>query len=151
MDILKKQFILKTNSWNLWILKNSVISDSHILLLNISDKINLKRNDKYVALPNLSIYYTWKIMKRSCKSNKFTISTTTWNEEVELDDRSYSVSYMQDYFEYIIKTCKTFIDNPVIKIYVNKIENRITFKIKTGYYVEILTPDTTEWLRSTKE
>ena len=41
--------------------ENSEISDCHRLLLNLSDKINLKRSDKYVALSNLSIYYTWKI------------------------------------------------------------------------------------------
>ena len=40
--------------------KNSKTYDPHRLLLNLSDKINLKRSDKYVALLNLSIYYTWK-------------------------------------------------------------------------------------------
>ena len=44
-------------------------SDSHRLLLNLSNKINLKRNDKYVALSNLSIYYTWKNIKKSYKNN----------------------------------------------------------------------------------
>ena len=54
--------------------ENSKISDPHILLLNLSDKINLKGSDKYVALSNLSIYYTWKIIKKSYKNNKFKIS-----------------------------------------------------------------------------
>ena len=49
---------------------------------------------------------------------------------------------IQDYFEYILKNHGEKIDNPLIRIYVNKIENRITFKIKTGYYLEILTPET---------
>ena len=66
--------------------------------------------------------------------------------KLELLDRSYSVSVFQDYFEYIIKKLKTEVYNPPINIYVNKIENRITFKIKRGCYLEILTPKTMKWL-----
>ena len=65
---------------------NSKTYDSHRLLLNLSDKINLKRNDNYVALSNLSIYYTWKNIKKSYKNNKYKISATTRNEELELTD-----------------------------------------------------------------
>ena len=65
-----------------------------------------------------------------------------WNEKLELLDRSYSVSVFQDYFEYIIKKLKTEVYNTPIRIYVNKIENRIAFKIKRGCYLEILTPKT---------
>ena len=82
---------------------NSKTSDPHRLLLNLSDKINLNRSDKYVALSNLSIYYTWKNIKMSYNNNKFKISAPTWNEKFELPDVSYSVSDIQDYFEYIIK------------------------------------------------
>ena len=70
---------------------DSKISDPHRLLLNLSDKINLKKKDKFVALSNLSIYYTDKI------------SALIWNEEFELPDGSYSVSYIQDYFDYILE------------------------------------------------
>ena len=66
--------------------RNSKISDPHRLLLTLSDKINLKRSDKCVALSNLSIYYTWKNMKKSYKKKKFKISAPTWNEEFELHD-----------------------------------------------------------------
>ena len=88
--------------------KNSKTSDSHRLLINLTDKINLKRSNKYVALSNLSIYYTWKDIKKSYRNklsykNKFKISTPTWNEEVELPDRSYSISDIEDHFEYILK------------------------------------------------
>ena len=83
--------------------ENSKTSDPHRLLLNLTDKINLKRSDKYVALSNLSIYYTWKNIKKSYKNNKFKISAPTWNEEFELPDGSYSISDIQDYFEYILK------------------------------------------------
>ena len=122
--------------------ENSKTSDPHILLLNLSDKINLKRSDKYVAFSNFSIYYAWKKIKKSCKNNKFKISAPTWNKEFELPDGSYSVSDIQDYFKYIFKEHKIVSDNPSIMIYVNKIENRITFKIKAGYYLELLTPET---------
>ena len=105
--------------------ENSKTSDPHRLLLNLTDKINLKRSDKYVALSNLSIYYTWKNIKKSYKNNKFKISAPTRNEECELPDGSYSVSDIQDYFECIIKNLETFTDNPPIWIYINKIENRI--------------------------
>ena len=130
--------------------EKSKTSEPHRLLLNLSDKINLKRSEKYVALSNLSIYYTWKDVKKSYKNNKFKISAPTWNEELELLDGSYSVSDIQDYFEYILKKQKAVTDNPSIMIYKNKIENRITFKIKTGYYLEILTPEIVKLLGSTK-
>ena len=80
---------------------NSKTSYPHTLLLNFSDKINLKRSDKYVALPNLSIYYTWKNIKKSYENNIFKISAPTWNEEFELPHGSYSVVDIQDYFQYI--------------------------------------------------
>ena len=51
--------------------ENSKTSDPHRLLLSLTDKINLKRNDKFVASSNLSIYYTWKNIKKSYKNNKF--------------------------------------------------------------------------------
>ena len=57
--------------------KNNETSDPHRLLLNLTDKINLKRSGKYVALSNLSIYYTWKNIKMSNKNNKFKISAPT--------------------------------------------------------------------------
>ena len=63
---------------------------------------------------------------------------------------SYSVSDIQDNFKYIIKKHETVTDNPSIRIYVNKIENRITFKIKAGYYLELLTPEIMKLLGSTK-
>ena len=83
--------------------ENSKRSDPHTLLLNLTDKINLKRSDKYVALSNLSIHYTWKNIKKSCKNNKFKISAPIWNEEFELPDGSCYVPDIQDYFKYILK------------------------------------------------
>ena len=73
--------------------ENSKTSDPHRLLLNLLDKINLKRSAEYVALSNLSIYYTWKNMKKSYKNNKFKISAPTWNEELKLPDGSFCMRY----------------------------------------------------------
>ena len=75
-------------------------------------------------------------------NNKCKISPPTWNEKFELPDGSYSISDIQDYFKYILKKHSESVDNPPIRIYVNRIENRITFKIKSGYYLELLTPET---------
>ena len=86
--------------------KNSKTSDSDRLLLNLSGKINLKRKDKYVALSSLTIYDTWKNIKKSYENNKFKISAPTWNEEFELPDGSYSISDIQYYFKYILKNMR---------------------------------------------
>ena len=122
--------------------ENSQTSDPHRLLLNLSDKIDLKKRDKYVALSNPRIYYTWKNIKKSYKNNKFKISAPTWNDKFELPDGSYSVSDIPDYFEYILKRHGKETDNPSIRTYINIIENRIAFEIKTGYYLELVTPET---------
>ena len=74
---------------------NKKTSDFHRLLLNLSDKINFKRSDKYISFSILSIYYAWKDMKQSYKYNKFKISAAALNEEFELLDGSYSVSDIQ--------------------------------------------------------
>ena len=64
---------------------------------------------------------------------------------------SYSISDIKDYFEFIIKKCKTLAENPPIQIYPNKIKNRIVFKVKTGYKLELLSPETMKLLESTKK
>ena len=77
--------------------ENSKISEYHVLVLKLTDKLDLRRGQKTVALSNLSIYYTWKNVKSSYKNNKFKISAPTWSEEFELPDESYSISDIQDY------------------------------------------------------
>ena len=89
-------------------------------------------------------------MKKSYKNSRFKISAPTWNEKCELCDGSYSVSDVQDYFEYVIKKHVKVADNPPIRIYVNKIEKRITFRIKTGHYLQLLTPESMKLLGSIK-
>ena len=77
-------------------------------------------------------------------------STPTWNKKFELPDGSYSVSDIEDYFEYILKKHGKNVDKPSVQIYVNKLENRVTFKIRNGYSLELLTPETMKLLGSTK-
>ena len=64
--------------------ENSKTSDPYRLLLNLTEKIDLRRKDQYIALSNLSIYYTWKNIKKSYKNNKFKISAPAQNEQFEL-------------------------------------------------------------------
>ena len=88
--------------------------------------------------------------KKSYKNNKSKISAPTWNEEFELPDGSYSVSDIKDCFEYIIRKHETVTYNSAIRIYINKIENRITLGINARYYLELLTSETIKLLGSTK-
>ena len=78
--------------------ENSKTSDPHRLLLNISNKIIIKRSNEHVALSNPTMYYTWKNTKNSYKGNRFKTSAPTWNEKFELRDGSYSASDIQNYF-----------------------------------------------------
>ena len=127
--------------------ENSRTSEYHVLVLKLTDKLDLRRGQKSVDLSNLSIYYTWKNVKISYNNNKFKIFAPAWSDEFELPDGSYSISDIQDYFEYIFSKN---VDNPPIRIYVNETENRITFKIKSGYYLELLTLETMKLLGSTE-
>ena len=89
-------------------------------------------------------------IKSSYNNNKFTISAPTWNDEFKLGDGHYSVSDIQDYFEYILKKHGEDIDKPSVQIYVNKIEKKVTIKIKNGYSLELLTPEAMKLLGSTR-
>ena len=120
---------------------NSRTSEYHVLLLKLVHKLDLKSDQKSVALSNLSIYYTWRNIKSSYKNNKFKISAPTWSDEFELPDGSYSISDIQD---------SESVDDPPIEIFVSKNEKRITFKFKNGYYLELLTPETMKLLGSTE-
>ena len=104
-----------------------------------------------MALANLSIYYNWKNIKLECNNNKFKICAPTWNDTFDLPDGSYSISDIQDYFKFIIKKRETLTENPPAQIYQNKIKNRIVFKIKIGYKLELLTPETMNSLGCTKK
>ena len=131
--------------------ENGKTNEPHKFRLSLSDKLNLKNPNKNIALGNLSIYYTWKNIKSAYNNNKFKISAPTWNDEFDLPDGSYSIADIQDYFEFIIKKHETLTENPPVQIYPNKIKNRIVFKVKTGYKLELLSPETMKLLGSTKK
>ena len=131
--------------------ENSKTNEPHRFNLDLADKLNLKSPNKNMALANLSIYYTWKNIKSKYNNNKFKISAPTWNDTFDLPDGSYPISDIQDYFEFIIKKHQTLTESPPIQIYPNKIKNRIVFKIKTGYKLELLTLETMKLLGSTKK
>ena len=127
---------------------NSKTNESNKFIYQFTDNLNLKNPNKNMALANLSIYYTWKNIKLEYNNNKFKISAATWNDTFDLPDGFYSVSNIQDYFEYIIKKHKTITTASPIVVYVNKITNRIIFKVKTGYKLELLLKETMKFLGS---
>ena len=110
--------------------ENSKTSEPHVLILKLTDKLDLRIDETIIALPNLSIYYTWKNIKSLYNNNKFKISAPTWNYKFELPDGSYSVSNIQDYFEYILKKHGENTDKPSVQIYVNKLKIGLHLKLK---------------------
>ena len=129
--------------------KNSKTNESYKFKYDLIDKFDLKNPNKNMALANLSIYYTWKNVKSTYNNNKFKISAPTWNETFDLPDGSHNISEIQDYIEYIIKKQETIGENAPILIYTNTINNRIVFKIKSGYKLELLSKGTMKLLGST--
>ena len=107
---------------------NSKTNESNKVSYQFTDRLNLKNPNKNMALANLSIYYTRKNIKSEYDNNKFKISAPTLNDTFDLPDGFYSVSDIQDYFEYIVKKHETIAYNPPVLIYLNKIKNRISLR-----------------------
>ena len=128
--------------------ENSKTSKPHVWILKLTSKLDLEISERIIALSILSFCYTWKNIKSSYNNNKLKKSTPTWSDKIELPDGSYSVSSIQDYFEYISKKHGENIDKPSVQIYVNKIENRVTLKIKNGYSLELFTSELVKLLGS---
>ena len=128
--------------------ENSKTSEPYKFKYDLIDKLDLRNPNKNMALANLSIYYTWKNVKSTY--NKFKISAPIWNETFDLPGGSYNISKIQDYFEYIIKKHKAIGENAPILIYANTISNRIVFKIKSRYKLELLSKETMKLLGSVK-
>ena len=89
--------------------------------------------------------------KSKYKNNKFKISAPTWNDTFDLPNGFYTNSDIQDYFEFIIKKREILTENPPIQIYPHKIKNQNCFFKKTGFKLELLTPETMKLLRGTKK
>ena len=80
--------------------ENSKTNEPHKFVLNLSQRLDLRSSNKHVALQNLSIYYTWKNISKQYKNDKLKIIASTWNDEFELPDGSYSVSNINNSFSY---------------------------------------------------
>ena len=119
--------------------ENSKTSSLPSLVLNLADKRDFIRDYRCFALSDVSIYYTWKNIKKSCKNNKFQLSRPTRDEEVHLPDDSFSLSDIQNYFVYTIKKHEKLTNN------------RITIKIKTRYRLELPTSEKIKLLVSIKK
>ena len=131
--------------------KNSKTSKPHRFKHDLIDKLDLKNPNKNMALASLSIYYTWKNVKSIYNNNNFKISAPTWNDTFDLPDGSYNIPAIQNYIEYVIKKHETIAVTAPILIYANKITNRVVFKIKTSYKLELLSKETMKLLWSTKD
>ena len=94
--------------------ENSKTSKPHVLTLKLTNKLDLRLDEKVIALSNLSIYYTWKNIQSSYNNSKFKISAPTWNDKFELPNGSYSISDIEDYFVYILKKLEEDIDKPSV-------------------------------------
>ena len=106
--------------------ENSKMSKPHVLVLKLTNKLDLRID----------------------KNFKFKIYSPIWNYKFELLHRLYSISDIQDYFKYILKTHGE--NKPSAQIYVNKIENAVTFKIKNGYNLKLFTPEKMKLFESTE-
>ena len=130
---------------------NSKTKHSNKFVYNFTDKLNLTNPNKNIAFANLSIYYTWKNVKSDYNNNKFKISALTWNDTFDVPDGSYSIAALQNYFEYIIKKHETIAEVSPVLIYANEINNRIVFKIKSGYKLELLSKEAMKLLGSSTD
>ena len=128
--------------------ENAKTNQSNRFRLYFTNKLDL-RSDKTISLANLSIYYTWENIKSKYNHNKFKISGPTWSETFDLPNGSYEISDIQDYFLKIIQKHESAIktnENSPVLIYPNEVKNRIVFKIKTSYKLELLTKETQKLL-----
>ena len=100
-------------------MENSKTNEPHKFVLNFWQRLHLRSLDKQDVLQNLSIYYTWKNIRKH-RNNKLKIITAAWNHEFKLSDGSYSVSNIQDYIEFIIKKHETLTIIPPIHVYINR-------------------------------
>ena len=126
---------------------NSKTNESNRFVYQFTDKLNINNLNKNIALANLSIYYTWKNIKSEYNNNKFKIHAPIWNDEFNLPNGSYNIEQIPDYFKYIIEKYETIADNPQIIL----IKNRIVFKTKTGYKLELSTEETMQLLGSSRK
>ena len=105
--------------------EDSKTIESNKFVLNLSRRLDLRSSNKHVAPQNLSIYYTWKNIRKQCKNNKLKKKIAPMrNDEFDLPDGSYSVSDIQSDIKYIIKKHEKLTAILPIHVYINVINNR---------------------------
>ena len=124
--------------------ENGKTNEPHRFRLYFTDKLDLRRN-KTIALANLSIYYTWKNIKSKYNNDKFKISGTIWSETFDLPDGSYDIQDCILKMKINHDKVEKGEDSPIL-VYPDIVKNRINFKIKTGYKLELLTKETQKLL-----
>ena len=131
--------------------ENSKTNEPHKFVLNFLERLDFRSSNEYVALQNVSIYHTWKNITKQHKNKNINqkVIAPTSNDEFELPDGSCSVSDIQDYIEYIIKKYETLATISPIHVYINRINNRLVFKIKD--MLELQTPRTMKLFTTTKK
>ena len=128
--------------------ESSKNSEQHVLIFKLTDKLDLRRGENIIVITSQHLLYMEKHKKLN--NNKCKLSTPTQINQFELPNGSYSVLDNEDYFAHILKKHGENIDNLTIRTYANKIKNRITFKIKNGYNLTLLTSETMQLLWSTE-
>ena len=131
--------------------ENSKTYEPHKFVLNLPQRLDLRSSNKHVTLQNLSVYYTWKNIRKQYKNNKLKIIASTWNDAFKLSDGSYYVLDIQDCIEFIIEKQETLTTKPSIHIYFNRIKNELVIRIKDEYNLELQTPETMKLIGSTKK
>ena len=122
--------------------QNGKTNEPHRFRLYFTDKVDL-RSRKTISLANLSIYYTWKNINSKYNNNKFKISGPTWSQTFDLPDGSYEIQDIQDYILKMFnkhEKVEKDEDSPIL-IYPDGVKNRLSFRIKTGYKLELLTKE----------
>ena len=129
--------------------ENSKTNDPNRCRLYFTDKIDLRGN-KTIALSDLSIHYTWHNIREVYNNSKFRLTGPTCSKDVTFPDGSYEISQIQTYFlDEVIKKHESSVNSnektPIL-ICPNKIINRVAFRIKTGYKLELLTNEIMRYL-----
>ena len=131
--------------------ENRKTNESHKFVLNLSQNLDLRSSNRHATLQNLSVYYMRKNIRKRYKNNKLKMIAPTLNDEFELPDSSHFVSDIQDYIEHIIKKHEILTTIPLVHFYINRINNRLVFKMKKLIYkIELQTPEKMKLIRSTK-
>ena len=130
---------------------NSKTKHSNKFVYNFTEKLNLKSPNKNIALANLSIYYTWKNVKSYYNNNKFKISAPTWAIRLMCLMVLSQLLLFKIILNILLIKHETIANVSPVLIYVNKINNRIVFKIKSGYKLELLSKEAMRLLESSAD